>query len=170
MERRDAIKTLASTIGLAVVPNWLMAWSPATVYASGKLLNILETNTLAEIVATIIPEGDIPGAKALGVDTLINKIVTDCYEPKQQADFRAGLEQVENLAQAIHTRSFAACDSNQKLAILKTMEGSADSTKKGFFNQIKNLTVQGYTSSEYVQTKHLNYVMAPGHYYGCVPV
>jgi hypothetical protein len=130
----------------------------------------VEENTLAEVITTLIPEGDIPGAKSLGVPTLINKIVTDCYEPKQQTDFKTGLENIEKVAQAIHSKSFTECDNTQKMSVLKAMETSGDKDKKAFFAQIKNMAIQGYISSEYVLTKHLKYEMAPGHYYGCVPV
>ena len=50
------------------------------------------------------------------------------------------------------------------------MSVSTDTAQKDFFNFLKQLTVLAYTTSEYVLTNHYNYVMAPGHYYGCVNV
>ena len=35
---------------------------------------------------------------------------------------------------------------------------------------LKGLTIQGYTSTEYVLVNHLNYQMAPGFWNPCVPV
>ena len=152
------------------MPSWANNWNEKSLIVSKSMFNKSEENTLTNIVATIIPEGEVPGAQSLGVPILINKIVADCFDPKQQSDFKVGLKSVENIAQVIHNQSFAKCELVQKLGVLKALETSSDPNKKSFFAQIKNLTIQGYTSSEYVQTKHLNYNMAPGHYYGCVSV
>lgn len=171
MERRSAIKSVFTGIGVVFsMPSWANNWNENSLIISKSTFNKIEENTLIDIVATIIPDGELPGAKSLGVPILINKIVTDCFDPKQQTEFKAGLESVEKVAQVIHNQKFENCDTAQKLGVLKALETSADPTKKAFFTQIRNLTVQGYTSSEYVLTKHLNYNMAPGHYYGCVPV
>jgi hypothetical protein len=58
----------------------------------------------------------------------------------------------------------------QKQALLLEIEKGEDKDLKDFYSLIKNLTIQGYTTSEYVQTTFLKYEMVPGHYYGCVPV
>ncbi len=152
------------------LPAWANSWNENSFKITNSVFTKTEENTLAEVVTTIIPEGSVPGAKSLGVPALINKIVTDCYEPKAQTDFKTGLENVEKIAQSIHSKSFTACDNEQRMSVLKALESSGDSSKKAFFSQIKSLTIQGYTTSEYVMVNHLKYVMAPGHYYGCVPV
>lgn len=171
MERRSVLKSVFAGLGTTfIMPVWASNWNENSIIVENSIFTKIEENTLAEVVTTIIPEGEIPGAKSLGVPILINKIVADCYDLKQQADFKTGLDNVENVSQVIHNQLFAKCNSEQKLGVLKAMETSADASKRSFFTQIKNLTVQGYTSSEYVLTKHLNYNMAPGHYYGCVPL
>jgi hypothetical protein len=171
MLRRSAIKSISSSLGLAfTLPAWANNWNEETVKLTNSIFSKIEENTLAEVVATIIPEGEIPGAKSLGVPTYINKIVTDCYESKAQADFKTGLQNVEKIAQSIHSKSFEACDNTQRMSVLKAMEASGDKDKKAFFNQIKSMTIQGYTTRETIMVNHLKYVMAPGHYYGCVTV
>jgi hypothetical protein len=171
MQRRNALKSISSSLGLAfTLPSWANNWNEETVKLTNSVFSKIEENTLSEIVTTIIPEGEIPGAKSLGVPNYINKIVSDCFEPKAQADFKNGLENIEKIAQSIHSKSFTFCDNEQRMSVLKAMEGSGDKDKKAFFTQIKNMTVQGYTTRETIMVDHLKYVMAPGHYYGCVPV
>ncbi len=170
MQRRNAVKSITTGLGLAfTLPTWANNWNEETVKLTNSIFTKIEENTLAEVVTTIIPEGELPGAKSLGVPTYINKIVSDCYEPKAQADFKIGLENIEKIAQSIHSKSFTACDTPERLYVLKAMEASGDKDKKTFFNQIKNMTIQGYTTREKIMVDHLKYVMAPGHYYGCVP-
>jgi len=35
---------------------------------------------------------------------------------------------------------------------------------------LRNETIRGYTTSEYVMVNYYHYVMAPGFYHGCVAV
>jgi Gluconate 2-dehydrogenase subunit 3 len=171
MQRRNALKSLATSLGAAIVlPVWANNWNEKSEKLTNSIFSKIEENTLAEVVTTIIPEGEIPGAKSLGVPTYINKIVTDCYEPKAQEDFKTGLENVEKIAQSIHSKSFTVCDNEQRMSVLKALESSGDKNKMSFINQIKNMTIQGYTTREKIMVNHLHYVMAPGHYYGCVPI
>jgi Gluconate 2-dehydrogenase subunit 3 len=171
MQRRNALKSLSAGFGAMIaLPTWANSWNENSFTITNSVFTKMEENTLAVVVTTIIPEGKIPGAKSLGVPTYINKIVTDCYEPKAQTDFKTGLENVEKIAQSIHSKSFEACDNAQRMSVLKAMESSADSAKKAFITQIKNITVQGYTTRETIMVNHLKYVMAPGHYYGCISV
>jgi hypothetical protein len=81
-----------------------------------------------------------------------------------------GLAVVENLSTQRYQQSFANLTTPQKEQLLLSLEKETDSNLKDFYSLIKNLTIQGYTSSEYVQTTFLKYEMAPGHYYGCVSI
>lgn len=171
MQRRVALKHLAfSTAGLISLPAWANSWSRASVSSSGAFLSTAESTLLTGLVDTIIPATDTPGAKALDVHLFVEKMIADCYEKPFQEVFRNGLEAVESLAGKQYGRSFANCDLPQRLAILMQFQASPNATEKEFFSTLKSLTIQGYTTSEYVMTRHLNYVMAPGHYYGCVSV
>lgn len=171
MNRRHAIKSLATSVGaLVTLPAWANGWNRQTVVQSTPFLSFAQENLLIDLVGTIIPEGDKPGAKSLGVPLFIQKMVTDCYEKKAQEDFQAGLDSIEHIAQQTHQLSFTALTSLQKEDILRGCSNSTDVQQKEFYAALKNLTIQGYTTSEYVMVNHYKYEMAPGHYYGCVPV
>ncbi len=171
MERRQAIKAvMMSAAGLFTLPAWANSWTPQTVLLPFRFLNSAQESLLDDIVSIIIPEGEKPGAKSLGVHSFVQKMVADCYEPKEQEVFKMGLDGIEKAAQLAHNQSFTALNNAQKEEILRGMSLSTDAQQKEFFSSIKNLTIQGYTSSEYVMVNHYNYEMAPGHFYGCITV
>lgn len=171
MNRRYAIKTLATSLGaLITMPLWANSWHQHTLRLDTRFLSNAQEDLLTDIVSTIIPEGEKPGAKAVGVNIFIQKLVADCYEPNAQEDFKAGLDAVEKTAQQTYKQSFTALTAVQKEEIIRGGLNATDEKQKTFFNLIRNLTIQGYLSSEYVLVNHYKYEMAPGHFYGCVPV
>lgn len=172
MQRRKSIKNIALLAGgMIALPAWAKAWSLESLPKLTVPLPLAEGNTLALIIEAIIPEsGSIKGATALGIPAFINTMLADCYEKKVVDNVQKGLAKVESTAQTKYQQAFAALSMAQKQAILLEAEKSEDKDYKEFYSLIKNLTIQGYTTSEYVMTNFLQYEMAPGHYHGCVPV
>lgn len=170
MKRRIAVKQMALIAsGLLTLPTWANAWTSASVGANHRVLNAMQTDTLTDLIDTLIPASDTPGAKALNVPDFVQKMLADCYEPAVQQKVREGLDAVDTLAKTSAGQAFSACDATQRLDVMKQLQAAPDPNQKEFYALIKNLTIQGYTTSEYVMTKFLNYIMIPGHYYGCVP-
>ena len=171
MKRRLLLKSLSVSVGtLLVMPAWANNWTLQSVRIQTTILNLEQSNLLAEIVSSIIPEGKIQGAKSLGVPAFIEKMIKDCYEKNAQDDFKKGLENVEILSKSTYNQAFENLSPPQKLEFLKNLQASTDIKQKEFYALVKNLTIQGYTTSEYVMVNYLKYEMAPGHYYGCVNV
>ncbi|GAA4455107.1 lactose 3-dehydrogenase subunit gamma LacC [Nibrella saemangeumensis] len=176
MERRSALKSLAAAVGgLVTLPAWTNGWTEATAQPVQTLFTVRQTEVLAAIVETLIPESEVPGtevpgAKSLGVHTFIQRMLEDCFEKNDQTSFIAGLNSVQAMTNSGYGKPFTACDATQRLEALKTIATAGEPGQKDFLSAVKNLTIQGYTTSEYVMTKHYHYEMAPGHYYGCVPV
>jgi Gluconate 2-dehydrogenase subunit 3 len=171
MNRRYAIKSLATSLGaMWTLPAWANSWTPQSVALSSNFLNTLQADLLMEIVGTIIPEGEKPGAISLGVPAFIQKMVVDCFEKTAQEAFKTGLNTIEKTAQQTHNQSFTTLTPTQKDAILRGLSNTENTEQNAFFKTVKNLTIQGYTTSEYVMVNYYKYEMAPGHYYGCVPV
>jgi hypothetical protein len=171
MQRRSAIKTIALSIGSTIVlPSWANAWNKASLHNAGFIISASQEAILAEVVETIIPKTDTPGAKELNIDQFTTKMVADCYDKKSQEIFSKGLDLVENTAKRDFSKSFADCDTSQKLGILNKMSNSENSDEKSFVRLVKNLTIQGYLNSEYVMTNLRIYEFAPARYHGCVPV
>ncbi|GAB3342736.1 lactose 3-dehydrogenase subunit gamma LacC [Larkinella ripae] len=171
VERRKALKSLAVAVGgLVSLPGWANRWNATQLPAGPAFLAPKADALLAEVVETIIPATDTPGAKALGVHTFIQKIVTDCLEPAAQNSLSKGLSAVDTLAQKSYSQPFASLDASQRTDLLKTMSQSSEADQKGFVSLVKGLTIRGYMSSEYVMNNITRYQMIPGFYHGCVPV
>jgi hypothetical protein len=183
MRRRTLIKNMAVVAGgLLAVPAWAINWNKGTIHTAA-LFSPQNEALLADVVATIIPATDTPGAKELGVDNLIKKILADCYEKETGEMFAKGLQNVDTTAKTNFNKSFSDCSQQERLDVLKQIEKEERGTEQPasnvrnegerpaptFFRLAKELTILGYTNSEYVMTKLTNYVVMPGHYHGCVP-
>ena len=170
MKRRFVVKNIALTIGASIVlPAWANAWNQNSL--RDNHLNISpQENLLAEIVETIIPKTNTPGAKELNVQQFIPKMVMDCYDKKAQAIYKNGFELVDKNAKNTFSKSFMECDGKQRTEILNKMSKSENEDEKSFIQLVKGLTIKGYLSSEYVMTNLRIYEYAPARYHGCVPV
>lgn len=171
MNRREVLRNAALAAGgFIALPTWAEAWTPSKVRNGNPFLSGEQEALLTSIVDTILPTTDTPGAKDLGVPAFIQKMLADCYEKDVQENFIKGLEKTEAVAKDSFLNSFGTCTSLQRKDVLNKLSTSAEQTQKDYFALVKSLTILGFTTSEYVQTKHLNYNPIPGHYYGCVPV
>lgn len=172
MKRREAIRNLSLSIGgMISLPAWASeGWNVATVQLNNTTFTNPELVILTDIVEAIIPESNTLGAKSVGVPAFIQKMLADCYEPASIENVKKGFESLENTAKTTLKQSFTALTLSKKQEMLLVIEQGTDANQKEFYGLLKNLTILGYTTSEYVQTTFLNYNMAPGHYYGCVPV
>ena len=171
MKRRVALKNLALTFGgLVALPAWADGWNEASIKHVRYLSSAKEEMLLAEIIETIIPATDTPGAKDLKIHSFVQKMLLDCYEPDVQENIAKGLKATENLSQQTFGKPFTAGTNIQREAVLTQMETSPDQSWSLFYKLIKELSLQGYLTSEYYLTNHTNYKMIPGHFYGCVPV
>ncbi|GAB3803166.1 lactose 3-dehydrogenase subunit gamma LacC [Spirosoma humi] len=156
--------------GLISLPAWANGWSTDTVQSTRQILSVGQAEQLAELVETIIPVTDTPGAKALHVHQFVQKMVADCYDKATQENFQKGLDSLDGLAKASFSKPFAEGNTAQRTALLTELSKSTDTAQKDFYALVKNLTIRGYLTSEYVMTNLTHYQFIPGHYYGCVPV
>jgi hypothetical protein len=171
MQRRSAVKNIALSIGASIVlPSWANAWNKDSFQINYAKTSTFQENLLAEIVETIIPKTNTPGAKELNIHQFIPKMVMDCYDKKAQEIYKKGFELVDNNAKNSFSKSFIESDSKQRLEVLNKMSKSENSDEKNFIQLVKGLTIQGYLNSEYVMTNLRIFEFAPAHFYGCVPI
>ncbi|MCE7065477.1 gluconate 2-dehydrogenase subunit 3 family protein [Dyadobacter sp. CY326] len=170
MERRVALKSMAVAMGaMAGLPAWASGWSKSSL-GKGTLLAADQAKILSAMVETIIPKTDTPGAGELGVGAFVQKMVTDCYDSKAQAGLKSGVSNLDEQSIQRFGKSFADAGKEQRLQILQEIDKGSDAGQKAFLGMVKNLTIQGYMSSEYVMTNLTHYEMIPARYHGCVPV
>jgi hypothetical protein len=122
------------------------------------------------MVQTIIPKTDTPGAGDLGVNKFVELMVKDCFDDKAQKVFQSGLSELEHKSKQEYQLSFSAASDAQRKKLLENFSAGGNEAQKAFFNMVKNLTIQGYMSSEYVMTNLTHYELVPARYHGCVPI
>lgn len=132
---------------------------------------------LDEIAETILPETKTPGAKAANVGAFMALMVTDSYEPKDQAIFRAGMQQLDAASTSASGATFMSSSTQARLALLEALDKEQktyhDAKKEDdpdhYFRMMKQLTLLGYFTSEIGCTQAQRYVEAPGKFEPCVP-
>lgn len=126
-----------------------------------------DESLVGEMVETLIPATDTPGAKALEIDRFVLMMVDDCYPKDQQAGFIKGLQQSQSVAEKLFQRSFEKCTTGEKIKVLQALPTHSAETGQ-FYKLLRELTREGYLKSKYVMTKLVPYELVPGRYNGYV--
>lgn len=189
MTRRDALKTSGLVLGYAVSASTLSAlflrcqaeakkadWKPV-------FLSPEQAHSIGEIAETILPKTDTPGAKELGVPQFIDLILKELSSPEDQADFVAGLKQLEADCEDAYGKPFADCSVQQREEFLLKLDTEAAKSPPSvwgitlappsptpFFRRLKGMTLFGYFTTEKVGKEILSYDPIPGEYIGCLPL
>ena len=180
MNRRDTLKALGAMAGGSLLAPSIFAdflrigdaitdgagqWMPRIVSATQSAL-------LPDLVETIIPATDTPGAKEALVHVFVDLYVKDCYPEAQQKVFLAGLDNVEAVSQKEFGRGFLALARDERLGLLKRLERESwekhEPLEQSFIKMLKNLTLLGFFSSKIGATKAAEYVRTPGPFEGCI--
>ncbi len=188
MDRREALKRVSALLGGAALVGSSALWSgcapkdAATVAEGGAATPFTpftpdEIAFLDEVADTILPETSTPGAKAAKTGALMAVMVTDCYEPKDQAIFREGMTKLEEASQSANKTSFVASTPAQRLSLLEGLDQEQLAYTKSrtgdqpthFFRMMKELSLLGYFTSEIGVTQAQRYAESPGRYDPCLP-
>jgi hypothetical protein len=160
MNRRESLVGLSALAAHAMFPQVLERFaSMATAATQGgdawrpEFLSPSEGQVLAEVVETIIPETDTPGAKAARVHVFVDLMLKDCVAAAEQAEVRRTLDALGD--------SFVRAASTERLVRLRQTDSAG-------FRLLRELTMLGYFTSEIGVTKALAYVRVPGEYRGCI--
>jgi hypothetical protein len=186
MNRRIALKQLGFiTAGAMILPSCVHQAKEVSIALKNIVITGDQEAVLAEIVQTIIPATDIPGAKDIQVHQFVLRMIDDCYDTEDQQKFVTGLTQVDELTKKRFDKSFEDCTPEERLAFLQEVEALKKSEENkapelladgkenqfpAFYTLTKRHTVQGYLSSEYIMTNVLVHNMIPGRYNGCVEI
>lgn len=187
IDRREAIKRVSALLGGAALIGGSALWTgcapkestPAVGDASAPFVPFTaeEIAYLDEIADTILPDTKTPGAKAAKTGAFMAVMVTDSYQPKDQAIFRDGLKKIDAAAQQANKTTFVASTPAQRLALLEALD-KEQKTYMGarkpadpahYFRMMKELSLLGYFTSEIGCTQALRYIESPGRYDPCLP-
>lgn len=171
--RRTAIKQLVFvSAGAALLPRCMEDKSKASVIVKNFNINAGQETILAEIAETIIPKTETPGAKDISAHLFALRMVDDCFKKEDRDKFVKGITAFESFANQQAGKPFTEADVVAKEKIIAMLNADNKSeTDLGFFYQsMKRLTIQAYTTSQFYLTKVSVYQLVPGPFRGCVPV
>ena len=153
---------------------------------------------LDEVAETIIPQTTTAGAKAAGVGRFMTVMVNDCYTKDDQEIFHKGLTTLNDASNKMFGKGFMDATPEQRKQLLisvdketkayvkkkadaeneqkdkqkqgqeKVTDFKKETTPNHYFQQIKQLAIFGYYTSEKGRTESLNYTPVPGKYQGVV--
>jgi Gluconate 2-dehydrogenase subunit 3 len=170
MNRRQSLLALSAVSGHALFPEVLARFGQASSASADafvwkpEVLSVAQGELLAELVETIIPATETPGAKAARVHVFVDLVLKHCRTTSEQAAFVKGLGAVASECRARHGAEFVAAPRASREELLQRLEAGEDP----FVRTLKELTVLGYCTSEKGATQGLAYEAVPGDYRGCV--
>ena len=125
MDRRTVIKNLALVIGGAVLlPSCMRKDGSSYVQLKHISLDADQQSLIADMVETIIPKTNTPGAKDLNLPPFVLKMIDDCYGKKDQEAFLAGLGKFNELVKKKYDKSFGDLSTKEREAVLTGIEDS----------------------------------------------
>ena len=119
---------------------------------------------LAELAETLIPKTNTPGAKDLGLQHFIIKMVEDCGDEDQQRIFGQGMVKFNSTFRDEYELDFMKASATERSAFLKQIEEEKFPELSEFYSLVKNLTIRGYTNSKFYMTEVVPYELVPGRY------
>ena len=199
MDRRAALKNIGISAGfIAVTPTFISLLQSCTnEYAITwipELLSLEEAKALDRIVDLIIPETDIPGAKALNVPMLIDKYASQVASPEEAQFFKAGAgimlkelgvteeKPIDDISAETHDALLAKYLKQPKEKQREYREQMAQITSPedfeampevitfNFLAAVRDISIYAYKNTEYVGEKVLAYLPVPGEQKGCAPL
>jgi len=178
MDRRKALRNLGIlTGGIVLLPSCEFSKEKISFALNNLQVTEAQGSLLKEIVSTLIPEGDLPGAGSLQVHDFVWVMVDDCMEKERQDSYIRGLNEFDSYIKKTTEKPFASCSNEERLLVLSRIaeDPAEESAKvnddvKLFFNTTKELTIFGYMRSEYIMTEVMPYTLIPGSYGPCETV
>lgn len=153
---------------------------------------------LDEVAETILPQTSTAGAKAAGVGRFMTVMVNDCYPKDDQEIFHKGLTTLDDECNKMHHVGFMKATPEQRRQLLisvdketkeyvkkqadaqnqekekqkqgqeKITDFKKDTFPNHYFQQLKQLAIFGYFTSEKGRKEGLRYVPVPGKYQGVI--
>ena len=181
MNRRTTIKSILALGAVGVSGFSIFKWIDINKAPDLKLL-ASKKQLIAELAETIIPRTDTPGAKDAKVEDYVMGVLQFCTEAREQNFFLDGLADLEKYTTNNYNRSFIECSKSEKNVVMKHFEDKSTYSiailnkinnkfiGRSFFSKLKELTIEGYCTSQIGATQGLVYDYVPGTFQACIPL
>lgn len=175
MDRRKAMKNLGIlTGGIVLLPSCDFSEEKVSLVLNKLKITTSKENLMKELVATILPESEIPGARMLMVHDFVWIMVDDCLEASEQESYLKGLANFDRDINKLAGKTFLSLSQEDRIKALNLIEESKGKTSENISNELlsfveitKKFAILGYLQSEYVMTEVMPYRLIPGIYGPC---
>ena len=125
-----------------------------------KCFTAAEFETVSQVAERIIPATDTPGATGAGVPQYIDQVVS--ANPEHKRRFQAGLKWIGKESRRRFRKKFVELSEAQQVELLTPLSNAVDAARQPgpgekFFALMKNLTADGYYTSQIGLVKELGY-------------
>lgn len=157
--RRTVLKTVAGAGLLPVLPAQQHT-HPGNLQAPkapfiAQVFTPAELRQVTVLVDLIIPRTDTPGASDAGVPAFIDGLLA--AQRSLIPRFRAGLRWLNREARKRHQSAFASLSPNLQTGLLTAISGDQAASQGKFFKLVKEMTIDGYYSSQEGLVQELGY-------------
>ena len=173
MNRRSALKYFVIiSAGTALLPTCKPADKKSASLYEHLPVDEDQQQLISEIAGTIIPEEGSPGAKTVAAPAFALQMLNDCYEQEDRDKFMEGMKEFGKNVKHKYNKSFVECSPAERQEIIADVNNRKDAMDDAafFYTTLKQLTIRGYTNSEYYLTKIQVYKQVPGKFKASVPV
>jgi hypothetical protein len=193
MDRREALRLLATGTALQLAPRHLLAVlrearTLLATQAAPRTLNLHQDATLKAMTELILPKTDTPGATDVGVSEFIDLMLTEWYDEPDRTRFLNGLAEVDLRTKALFGKNFVEGSPDQQAEILiwlgekmteaaaarmagpRPRRRSSQRSSGNFYPMLRHLTLTAYYTSEAGATEALHFQIIPDSHEGCAEV
>ncbi len=173
MNRRSSLKTLlVISAGAAFLPSCFNNSDQSGPAYKNLQISNDEMALLSTLSDTILPQSRAIGSKDIAPHLFALTMIDDCFSPEDRKKFLTGMNEFQSTSKEIFGKSFLKCTLAERAEMLKAVQQKNDKPDEGtfFYNSMRRLTIQAYTTSAYYLTNVKHYKLVPGKFYGCVPV
>jgi hypothetical protein len=172
LDRRQVLASVAAMFGTALCAP--LSRAVAGVREGGpvalKPLDARHKTLLTAIADRIIPTTDTPGAAEAGVGEFIEMMLEHFYLAEERERLIMAIEQVDAYALRSRGKRFSELKSELMDFVLQDLlDGRLNGVEPSRFEEVKQLTLGGYYSSEIGMTLEQVYLPVPGQYDGAYP-
>ncbi|MGY8946215.1 MAG: gluconate 2-dehydrogenase subunit 3 family protein [Flavobacteriales bacterium] len=170
MKRRELIKNILYGSGVITINS--SVFSLLTSCHKNEDLNFVFFNNnqfsfLNELTEIIIPKSETPGAKEIRITNFIDLFLYKTLDDKAKYAFKTQLKDLIIYLEKKYKKEIIDLTKNE-ISDELVLGFKKENSNYQILDQIRNLTVFSYKTSEYIGKNILNYNPNPGYQLGCI--
>tara|TARA_B100000614_G_C14529999_1_gene486143 strand:- start:486 stop:1067 length:582 start_codon:yes stop_codon:yes gene_type:complete len=175
MKRRELLKNTSLWVsGLLLTPSVVVLKSCNPLKREDKwksdFFSSDNGNLIFELIDTLIPNTEIPGAIEAKVHEFVESYVRDVYNKNKREWFIEELSNFNDKIKKFSSKSFFKLNIIEKINTLNEIQKKESGNSASFYIDLKKLVIRGYFNSKIGVTQALNYRPIPGTFKGCIPL